>query len=642
MASRCAGLLLLGLLVVSMARGGDTDAARDALRAAECWCRALDDADPMFRCEAAAELGRLGAAFTTAIPCLVRALGDPTDLVRRSAATTAGEVGPAAEPCVELLIGLLERGPDRTAEAAATALGKIGARSDVVVPALVRASTLERLQYPCIQSLGKFGPRAASAVPRLVEALNSKRFGLPREAADCLGQIGPAAKESMPALSKLLASSDWPLKLAAAEALLRIGAPRPLVVPTLLAAIGDSDGNLEKRAYNTLVQHGNEGAALDELKAASKAPDAALRRTAARGLGRLAARSDQAVDALVAMLKEPDWWVRLEAIEWLTRIGPRAAPAAPMLAALAAQKGQDQEDAAIALFCTGVEIGRSVGPVLEQLKHPRHDRRQQALRAFGSLEARARLWEAAVSARLDDPVPEARAEAFEALVRINPNSSRILPTLVKELDGYASSLYVEAISRFGKEVPGLLPALAKSLKGRISSAPAATILARLDVPAASVRDALRGLTYDEAMHVAGCFQKQGACESAAAVVEGFRRDKDARVRAGVAGMLGSLGPKAVGATGILIELAGDANEDVRWQAVEALRTFAPTPEIVDAVRSSLTASGWFLRQHTALVLGKMGSLAVRAKAHLEKAAQSDENYAVRREATRALHRMSYW
>ena len=70
--------------------------------------RALSDADPKRRAEAAWLLGRIGPGAKQAVPALVNALSDPLPSVQKAASRALGQIGPDAAEAVEALMQLVE------------------------------------------------------------------------------------------------------------------------------------------------------------------------------------------------------------------------------------------------------------------------------------------------------------------------------------------------------------------------------------------------------------------------------------------------------------------------------------------------------------------------------------------------------
>ena len=146
------------------------------------------------------------------------------------------------------------------------------------------------------------------------------------QAARTLAQFaGPAA---LPPLLDGLRDEDMYVRVQVTAALIRVGAP---AVSGLTEALTDARPAVRRAAAKALGKIGcADAAALRVLCAALDDADAGLRRFAAQALGRLGAT--EAVEALGAALRDSDARVRNEAAAALRMLGEAALPT--LLAAL--------------------------------------------------------------------------------------------------------------------------------------------------------------------------------------------------------------------------------------------------------------------------------------------------------------------
>jgi hypothetical protein len=195
---------------------------------------------PAIRTIALEVLAATGSTAKPAVASLVKALGDAEPSVRGDAAVALAAIGPDAAAAVPALSGLLAReaalgGADESAlkYAAAYALGRIGPASAPAVEALrsLSKSEDELMASVAIWALLKIEPenkaQVESAVPVLRKALRGQRDLARLEAAAALGDLGGAAVSALPILE--LVSEDDPVEAvrdAAAEALVKIRASR--------------------------------------------------------------------------------------------------------------------------------------------------------------------------------------------------------------------------------------------------------------------------------------------------------------------------------------------------------------------------------------------------------------------------------
>ena len=149
--------------------------------------------EPWLRSEAAAGLGNLAPLFAEeAVPALIKALSDADPAVREQAATALGSYGPAAAPAVPDLIEKLNDPNEWVRRKAAGALGRIGPAAAPAAPALVEAllNDPERtIRQAAAEALGEIGPAASQAVPALKQALSDPEGWVGHEARRALEKI---------------------------------------------------------------------------------------------------------------------------------------------------------------------------------------------------------------------------------------------------------------------------------------------------------------------------------------------------------------------------------------------------------------------------------------------------------------------
>ncbi len=150
--------------------------------------------------------------------------------------------------------------------------------------------------------------------------------GVRYQAAKTLAQFADPA--ALPPLLDGLRDEDMYVRVQVTAALIRIGAP---AVDGLTEALGDARPAVRRAAAKALgkIDHA-DAAALQALGAALDDTDAGQRRFAAQALGRLGAT--EAVEMLGAALRDPDAQARNAAAAALQALGEAAQPT--LLAAL--------------------------------------------------------------------------------------------------------------------------------------------------------------------------------------------------------------------------------------------------------------------------------------------------------------------
>jgi HEAT repeat protein len=190
---------------------------------------------PSLRTLAMVLLAATGSSAKPAVDTLVKALADADPSVRGDAAVAIASIGPDAAEAVPALSQLLGGGADEAPlrYAAAYALGRIGPASAPAAETLrgLAKSEDELMASVAIWALLKIEPenksQAEAAVPVLRKALRGPRDLARLEAAAALGDLGSMASSAVPILE--LVSEDDPLpavRKAAAESLAKIKAAR--------------------------------------------------------------------------------------------------------------------------------------------------------------------------------------------------------------------------------------------------------------------------------------------------------------------------------------------------------------------------------------------------------------------------------
>jgi HEAT repeat protein len=282
-----------------------TDTIREALE------KALADAQPSVRQNAAWALGRLGAKKgAAAVPALSRALEDADPLVRRDAAAALRELGPGAHAAVAPLLAHFKSDKDpEVRKTALNALVNIVAAEDRAIAkdlrAALRSDDAEIVRAAALALANIGGNEASAAVPVLCEVLADKEVSNRRLAAAALARVGEQAAPGVTALSKALSDRDAVVRRNAALALAHIGPRAAPAVSALAEVVG------------------------------SKQPDE-VRLYAAEAIANIGPNVEPAVPTLRRVLKEDsNWRIRQRAVWALSHLeGPERAEIVPSLSAV--------------------------------------------------------------------------------------------------------------------------------------------------------------------------------------------------------------------------------------------------------------------------------------------------------------------
>jgi HEAT repeat protein len=206
--------------------------------------------------------------------------------------------------------------------------------------------------------------RSPDALPVLEALLRGDGPAEPRwRAADVLGQLGPPARAAAPALVAALDDPDPHVRAVAVRSLGRLAPDVPGAVPALVGLFPDLG------AIRAVAEFRAAGAeAVPRLTELLNHPDPAVRRNAARTLGRIGEAARPSAPALAARLTDDDPAVREYAAKALGGIGPSAAAAVPELVKLLDDPEPQVRQGAVVALGDMREAAKEVLPRLRALK----------------------------------------------------------------------------------------------------------------------------------------------------------------------------------------------------------------------------------------------------------------------------------
>jgi HEAT repeat protein len=284
--------------------------------------------------------------------------------------------------------------------------------------------------------LVRIGPLDASLVALLRPLLADRDAYVRRAAIDGLGMVGAPAKGAVKDLETVATNDpNYLRRVSARVALIRIAGAseervralaaflepmKPLRDPTDKGYEPDADLAPQFAASQLGELREKASAAIPQLLAALKHTDAGVRVNAAAALGRVGAfNSPESIAALIDTLKNDlEREARRSAAGSLGEIGPKAKSAIPALRT--ALKGDGKGGWWVAADALGKIGGAEVVPALvEGLASPDDGVCSTSMKSLGNLGAIAKPAIMALEkARQEDPRPDNRAVAAEALQRI--------------------------------------------------------------------------------------------------------------------------------------------------------------------------------------------------------------------------------
>ncbi len=324
-------------------------------------------------------LGRL------AVPCLSRHINDADHDVRKFVIDILGSIGDSSP--VPLLIGALDDGDPNVSAAAAENLGKIGDPLAVspLVKALGKRDTW--LSYTILEALGKIGrPLPMTVISPLVETNLLKKAVF-----DCLGAVGDA--EAAPLLVEGLKERVRNAREAAALALFKV---RERLDGTAQRQI---DGRLRELAGSPF---------LEGLLTSFGTAERALKEALVVLFGLIG--DERAVGSLLEACSDDR--IRRQCIQAFSNMGDRGTSC---LVREFAHAG-DEERCSIAYVCGELRFKGCAAILGEGMRDENPMLRRTAALACGKAGLTELIRDAADL--LDDPEPEVREGAIEALARL--------------------------------------------------------------------------------------------------------------------------------------------------------------------------------------------------------------------------------
>lgn len=526
---------------------------------------------------------------TVAVTALRKALGDSMAAVRCQAAASLGRTGAAGVSATDQLVELLKDADETVRCQAAEALGQLDAPADLLLPALDDPAAAVRASVA--RGLKALGRGAKVAVPKLVELLQDRDEAVRVAAGEAVAAAGPLNGDSTIKLAAGLASKDTVVRAQTAEALGNVGALAEHAAPPLVEALKDGNDVVRAKAVEALGKIGESaaGVALPGLVRALRDADSWVSALAAEALGEMGDDvGEGVVSALVHALRHVNPQVRANAAESLGKLGSTATWARSAVERLTAD-----EDGGV---------------------------RSQAVRALGGLGAPTPTTLELVRKAIADPDPLVRAAAADAIGAWDLPGDEVVGDLLPLLRDPNDQVKVQVAAVLprltgatGPVVDGLCHMLAEDDSALIQGC-AALALAKLGLPAVAAGPALlraartgEAGVREQAMRALVMIQPPEASEAFAAglidpsadvrivasagwiksatvtpdvvpaLVEALR-DPEAQVRANVAYALSRLDEIPAEAIPLLQECAADPNDGIRLNAAVALQ-LAPAAEV---------------------------------------------------------------
>jgi HEAT repeat protein len=248
-------------------------------------------------------------------------------------------------------------------------------------------------------ALAELGPSAREADAALVQALRDPDPDVRSAAVVALGRTLPEGKPAIDGLARSLSDEDWFVRLSAAQALQQFGPRATSAVPALVRALTPGDSVKDFRpircgaamvALSRIDPHAREledayRVVVGKLLEDERHGSFGARAIGARLLGECGIAAGSVAPALAKLLRDPAGEVRVAAAEALLKIAPE-------------KRGESE-----------------LGVLADALLNPDLLVRLRAAQALGGQGSRSKEALPALRAALQDPEPEVRRAAEEAI-----------------------------------------------------------------------------------------------------------------------------------------------------------------------------------------------------------------------------------
>lgn len=393
-----------------------------------------------------------------------------------------------------------------------------------------------------IEALGAIGPDAKAAVPLLLFALkdDAQSVALKRSACEALGKIDPASPEAVRAFVKLSDTNDLGLRQAALDALITC-AQNETPPKEVLARLQEALNEPKEAEYTVLSVRAlrDRGAGLlgDVL---ARGRDAQVKRLAAEALSRMGPDARRGMDALSkASKKDRDPSVKQAATEALVRL------------AAGGIRPEDDPEPVPAKYSVESLSDEDLAKVLAE-----------------------------------SPIAEKRVEAAIVFRRRKDSGAAAVPVLLKALSDSEIKVKIAAarsLAVFGDKGKDAVPILTDWMGSADASIQRAALagLAGIGVESPATLLVLQAFAKsgaadqdDDMRELLGLALKAQGVNAATWLISALD-DTDAAVRMRAIKFLRALGPVGLTSVPKLIEIAGDADDDLGCAAFDAIGSMGP-------------------------------------------------------------------
>jgi HEAT repeat protein len=522
-----------------------------------------------------------GDPTTLAVAALQRSLGDSFATVRCQAAASLGRAGAAGFGAADALAGLFQD-PDETVRCrAAEAFGQIGGAADVLAGVLDDPAA--DVRAAAARGLKSLGRAAAGAVPKLVDLMQDRDEAVRTAATEAVAAAGTLNGDSTNKLAAGLTSPDTVVRAQTAEALGTVGASAEYAAPPLVEALQDSNDVVRAKAAEALGKLGETAAeiAIPSLVRALRDPDSWVSALAAEALGEMGGTSEGAVPGLMRAMSHVNAQVRANSALALGKLGPSASAARGVIERAATDEDGGVRAAAVrALGGLGPPPPSSLALVRAAIADPDPLARAAAVASIGAWDRPVDEMVADLVPLLRDPNDEVKVQVAEVLPRCVGAAASVVEKLAEVLaedDNPLVQMEIAlALAKLGSHATAAGPTLLRIARTGEAGVREQAMRALVMIQPPEANDGfLAGLTdpVAEVRVVASAGWIKAAAVPAAvvpALIEALR-DPEVQVRANVAYALGRMESLTAEAVRALGECAAHPNDGLRLNAAVAVR-----------------------------------------------------------------------
>jgi HEAT repeat protein len=508
-----------------------------------------------------------------------------------------------------------------------------------------------QVRWRSARALGDYGDLAVAAAPELRKLAADKDPIVQYHASVSLGRIGDRSDDTVRALVAATTSQDARVARAAIAALRNLKPEPQHVVEVFERALESNDQAVTLHAMEAIIERGADAAPL--LNEALKRPKTAYVACAAiEHIGPDAAATVPALTELLGKTRHSQ--LLIQALLALASIGPAAESAAPRIVPLLETPNDATVPVAAAYALGSIGAKNVDDPLRRAMAKDNAFLQMIAAWSIAKLNPDDEAAQEAAIGKLTQGLKNSdagiRTAAAKSLQMLKAPPEKVAPALialVNDPDPEAQANAISAVASLGESV---VPRAVNALQNPQLRVPAARVLAQLGPKAAGAVQPLIDAAKDGDPHFRAEINfALAAIGAAAAPAAGMLAESvannDPHIRESALYALREIGPGAKAAGPALVKrMQADDSFDAMASAW-ALSRIAPTdsaiaPQVVAKLTSGLSNSDAQTRHECAEALAAWGPAARSAAQVLTRVSQNDGDAQVRAAAASALARIS--